>query len=305
MSFYSGNELSNKFDLNKNDLPSIREKNKMPFIRRGNTIYYLSSFEENKKTRDILTSRECAIMSISNNKGGVKKTTSTINIGSSFAFRGLKVLLIDADRQCNLTRHFKVETKSIVESMDDGKLEVTSIKNDIYRFGKLDIVGNDFKRKLDYDFDYKVLDNLLKTVKKEYDIIIFDTPPEIEKVTLACLKVSDYVFIPLLPDEYSTIGAINLLEVISNINIKLLGGFITANHKNYSTDIVAIENIQTIFKDVGSHLCPTYISNSNIFEEIATRRDKNSILEFQPKHKCTSEYLELTNYLMYKMIEGS
>lgn len=303
MSFMSGNELSNTLNMNKNDLPFLREEKRMPFTRRGNAIYYLSSFEDVIKSRDILTSSECKILSISNNKGGVRKTTGTINIGSSLAFYGYKVLLIDMDAQCNLTSLMKVRGKSIVDAINGGELEISNIKNDIYRYGRLDVVGNDFSNELEFGFDYKKLESVIDKVKKKYDIIIIDTPPQVKDVTLQCLKVSDFVFVPLLPDELSTIGAVKLLDILGNYDIKLLGGMITSNHKNYSTDIASIANLQKIFIEMGSRICPTYISDSTIFNEIAIMRDKNSILEYQPRHKCTAEYLQVTDYIVYSMLE--
>lgn len=303
MSFMSGNELSINLNMNKNDLPSLREKRRMPFTRRGNAIYYLSSFEDVIKSRNALTSFGCQVLTISNNKGGVRKTTSAINVSSTLAFYGYKVLVIDMDAQCNLTSLMKVKTKSIVDAINDGELEVTNIKNDIYRYGRLDVVGNDFSNELEFGFDYKKLEILIDKAKEKYDIIVFDTPPQVKDLTPQCLKVSDFVFVPLLPDELSTIGAVKLLDILGDYNVKLLGGMITSNHKNYSTDIASIANLQKIFIDMGSRICPTYVSDSTIFNEIAIMRNQNSVLEYQPRHKCTAEYLQVVDYIVYSMLE--
>lgn len=307
MSFANSNELAIHLEVNKNTIPSKRKQYKIPYLKRGKMFYHLRDFEKTIQVRDSFQKKKlCKVITLGNNKGGVAKTTSVINISSTLAFYGYKVLMIDMDMQCNLSRHFnkKDSDNNIITALEGKDISIFNLENTNYPFGKLDLIINDLSLESRFDkFSATKLDKVLSNLKSEYDFIIIDTPPSIRDITPQCLDVSDYAFMPLKPDAYSTSGAINFIELIDKHKVKLLGGIITSNNKRFISDSINISEIENIFNSVESTICSTHISNSTIFSEVSML-SKHSVLDLQPKHKCCEEYLKVTDFMLDNINKG-
>jgi chromosome partitioning protein len=140
------------------------------------------------------------IVALSNHKGGVGKTTSTVNIGAGLNRLGYKVLLIDLDPQCNLTQSLgqKDSGENIYTALS-GKTKLTPITVlpglDIVT-STLDLSGAEIELTGQPGREY-ILKELVDPIRKKYDYILIDCPPSLGLLTINSLTASDIVLIPL------------------------------------------------------------------------------------------------------------
>jgi chromosome partitioning protein len=176
------------------------------------------------------------IITLLNQKGGVGKTTTTMNLGGYFSKKGYKVLLVDLDPQANLTTGFGVmnEPKNIYGSLlkeyspnpyvIDTNLSILISHRNLSGFDRA--VVND----IDKEF---LLSEILKSLKNEYDIIFIDCPPSLGLLTLNALVAADKIIVPLEAQVFSIDGLSSVFETISKVqkrlneNLILLGIFLT------------------------------------------------------------------------------
>lgn len=182
------------------------------------------------------------VVSVINYKGGVGKTTITANLASEMANRGKKVLIIDLDPQTNLTfSYIKVEKwssdyeqnrtiKYWFDSIIDGTRPIPSFKELIIKKSGVDLIcshlglinvdielaaglsaGTERQHRNNYIKTYSYIKNELVTLEQEYDIVLFDCPPNFSIVTKNALIASDYYIVPAKMDYLSTLG-INQLK---------------------------------------------------------------------------------------------
>jgi len=176
------------------------------------------------------------IISVSNHKGGVGKTTSVINIGAGLYNLKNKVLLIDLDPQANLTQSLGIinPPKDIYGAIR-GKYELDPIEIqpgfDVIP-STLDLSGAEVELSGETGREY-ILKELLETVKGKYDFILIDTPPSLGLLTINSLTACQEVIIPLQAQYLALQGLTKLMEIIDKINhrlnrdLKLGGVFIT------------------------------------------------------------------------------
>lgn len=195
------------------------------------------------------------VISIINNKGGVGKTTLTANIGAQLAYEGYNVLLIDTDAQANLTLSLveadvyrnQIEMTKTIRNLyatyfDDGKLiELESIiikpnKTNLLVNDRLDLICSHPKlNEILEEFNFSrskiskrnkklveleflsILRSALKNLKNEYDFILIDCPPSLDKLTKNALVASDHYFVPVKLDYLSKDGLTNLLSTIDTL----------------------------------------------------------------------------------------
>ena len=145
-------------------------------------------------------------VAIANQKGGVGKTTTAVNLCASLAYRGQKVLLVDSDPQGNTTTGFgldKVRTKSIYDVMLRGMTARDAVIET--RFGSIigsspDLAGANVEL-VDIPGREFLLMHKLRSLKDSYDYILIDCPPSLELLTLNALVAADTVLVPVQSDE--------------------------------------------------------------------------------------------------------
>ena len=181
------------------------------------------------------------IIAVSNQKGGVGKTSTCVNLAAGLALKGKKVLLCDLDPQGNATTGLGVEKSSLEASVynvliDDRTVKSATIKTNIDNLfllpSNIDLAGAEVEL-VSMRGREKKLDVALKKVKGEYDYIIIDCPPAIGLITINALAASDSVLIPIQSEYYALEGlsqlmnTINLVKKALNPDLTIEGVLIT------------------------------------------------------------------------------
>lgn len=169
------------------------------------------------------------IISLANQKGGVGKTTTAINLAASLATQGKKVLIVDADPQANASSGLGVDIRTleftIYECLIDGVPPVQAIhKTEVANLdilpSHIDLVGAEIEM-LNLDNREKVMQQILTGLKSSYDYILIDCSPSLGLITVNALTASDSVIIPVQCEYFALEGISKLLNTIKIIKSKL------------------------------------------------------------------------------------
>jgi chromosome partitioning protein len=237
------------------------------------------------------------VISLLNHKGGVGKTTSTINIGAGLAKLGKRVLLLDLDPQANLTLSLGVgrQKVSIYESLrgESELMPVTVKENFDIIPATLDLSGAEMELINEAGREY-ILKELFEPLQMEYDYIIIDCPPSLGLLTLNALTSSNFVIIPLQTEFLALQGLTKIKQVVDKVRFRLnkqltiLGVVATMydNRKVLNRDVV-----DTIRKYFGEKVFETMIrDNVSLAEAPASRQD---IFEYSGRSNGADDYLAL------------
>ena len=243
------------------------------------------------------------ILAISNQKGGVGKTTTAINLSAALAQKGFKTLLIDLDPQGNATLSFldpEQITSSIYEALiEDGK----TIHDAVHKtnLDKLDIVPArislaKFESKMlgDIDSHFRMKDRL-KPLTSGYRYIVIDTPPTLGLLTVNALVASTHLLVPIQSSYFALEGTDDLLETVEKIkarpnpDLEFLGVVITIHDKRTILGRDIKNHIKQVF---GPKVFRTIISRSVRLEESPAY--KEPIFSFAPHSAGALQYYKLS-----------
>jgi len=250
------------------------------------------------------------ILAIANQKGGVGKTTTAINLAAACALRGKKVLLIDLDPQGNSSISFLPPqdiTDSAYELLIDNNIETAQT---IYRSkletldlipAKINLAKVEAKLVGDFDAIFRLKDRL-SAVRDRYDIIVLDTPPTLGLITVNALVAATHVLIPIQSSYFALEGTDDLLETIEKVRsrpnpeLQLLGVLVTLHDKRTMLGKEVHEQIRRVF---GGKTFETVITRSVRLEESPAH--KETIFTYAPQSTGASEYAHLCEEVLRRV----
>ena len=256
------------------------------------------------------------IIAVTNQKGGVGKTTSTFNIAAGLSTAGKKVLVVDMDPQAHLTSAMGYIPEQIEETIADAfeaLIRVDPIaKNDIeeliIRRNDMDLLpANISLSPIDVAIvtatarEY-LLREILTFIRSNYDYILIDCPPSLGMLAINALTAADTAIVPIkaqfldLKGFYPLKNSIELVQRKTNRNLKIQGVFLTAYDKRLKESQETLRDTVKICEDETIELLNTKISASTD-AGAASRRGKN-IFEYKPDCKVAEEYSSLVEEIL-------
>lgn len=249
-------------------------------------------------------------IAIANQKGGVGKTTTAINLAAAMAYKGKRTLLVDLDPQANSTISFldlhevnlsayefltenDVAWQDVIKPTKIEKLDLMPARINLAKLeGKL--VGE-----LDAPFRLK---DRLDVVRRNYDVIILDSPPTLGLITVNSLVAATHLIIPIQSSFFALEGTDDLLETVQRIkarpnpHLEVLGVLVTLHDRRTTLSRDIFEQIKQVF---GSKVFETSISRSVRLEESPAYRE--SIFTFAPGSSGAIEYSKLCDEVLQRV----
>ncbi len=250
------------------------------------------------------------IISITNQKGGVGKTTTAINLAAALAQKGMRTLLIDLDPQGNSTMSY-VDRKTVETSMYEVLTDSSVTFKEIIRssgFPNLDLAPArislaKIEAKLLGEFDSHFrLREKIDPVRRKYDAVLIDTPPTLGLITVNAMVASSHILIPIQSSYFALEGTDDLLETIDKIkarpnpHLRILGVVITLHDRRTVLGKDVYKQIASVF---GDKLFKTTISKSVRLEESPAHQE--SIFSYAPRSSGAAEYYSLSEEVLSRV----
>ena len=251
------------------------------------------------------------IIAITNQKGGVGKTTTAINLAAALASKGVKTLVVDMDPQANSSMSFLDihELKlSLYDALTEDSIHLADVIQPAEKVANLFIAPSTIalakiEAKLvgELDSHFRLKDEL-QAIQDGYDYVIIDTPPTLGIITVNALVAATHVLIPIQASYFALEGTDDLLETIDKIKVRanpqlqILGALITMYDKRTLLAKDIYEQIQHVF---GARVFETVITKSVRLEESPAYRE--SIFTFAPRSTGAYEYYRLSEEVLSRV----
>src|SRR5437899_4126478 len=250
------------------------------------------------------TPSKTQVIALANQKGGVAKTTTTLNLGVAFAEQGYKVLLIDLDPQGNLTMSQGLNPDTIEKSMFDVLVHrmpisevIETVEVDI-AVSSIDLAGADMALSSQIGRE-RALDKALAPIRNDYDFIMIDTPPSLGLLTINAFVAATGVIVPVQTEYLSLRGLVqleNTLQMVrENLNpqVAIMGIVPTMFDKRMTHSREADEILRESFGDLVYH---TRIRKTVRFAEAPVKG--TSVLAYEPGGEAADLYRDLAKEVL-------
>src|SRR5881227_2701099 len=244
------------------------------------------------------------VIAFANQKGGVAKTTTTLNLAAAFAEKGHRVLCVDMDPQGNLTMSQGIDPDGLELSMYDVLVHHTSIREVIRKreidiaCASIDLAGAEIAMSTQIGRE-RSLSKAFKAIEDDYDFICIDTPPSLGLLTINALTAADKVLVPVQCEYLSMRGLIQLQNTLSMIRENL----------NPDVDIEGIlptlvdtrtvhakEAIELLEENFGNQVFASRITKTVCFAEAPVKG--MSVLKYDPDGKAAYAYRQLAKEVL-------
>ena len=250
------------------------------------------------------------ILVVANQKGGVGKTTTAINLSAALAQKGYKTLLVDTDPQGNGTLSFlEVDQlgSSLYDALTDPDIPIskiilpTSLKNLYLAPSRISLAKFESKMIGEMDGHFRLKD-ALQEVLPEYPFVVIDTPPTLGLLTVNALVAATHLLVPIQSSYFALEGTDDLLETVEKIrnrpnpNLTFLGVVITLHDRRTILGKDIKNHIHEVF---GNKVLKTVISRNIRLEESPAY--KEAIFSFAPNSKGALEYYKLSEEVIERV----
>jgi chromosome partitioning protein len=244
------------------------------------------------------------VISFANQKGGVAKTTTTLNLGVAFAEHGLKVLLVDLDPQGNLTMSQGLNPDSIERSMFDVLVHRLPIQEVVHHaevdlaVSSIDLAGAELALSSMIGRE-RALEKALVEVKDGYDYVLIDTPPSLGLLTINALVASNGVIVPVQCEYLSLRGLVQLENTLSMIRENLnpqveIEGILPTMYD--SRTLHSREAVEILQENFGDLVFGTKIRKTVRYAEAPVKG--SSVLKYDPSGSAAEAYRELAKEVL-------
>ncbi|MGX4598057.1 ParA family protein [Faecalimicrobium sp. JNUCC 81] len=242
------------------------------------------------------------VIAVFNQKGGVGKTTTNVNLSASMGKMGKKILVLDLDPQGNTTSGYGVDKNSVESTIYEVMLDSLDIREAIIgtEFDNVDIVaaatelsGAEIELTTMKDREF-ILKNALKPIREEYDYIFIDCPPSLGMLTINSLTAVDSVLIPIQCEYYALEGVSQLMETIKlvksrlNPSLDIQGVVLSMFDGRANLSIQVVEEVKRYFK--GSVYTTLIPRNVRLAEAPSHGKP---VIYYDSKCRGTEAYMEL------------
>jgi chromosome partitioning protein len=244
------------------------------------------------------------VYAFTNQKGGVAKTTTTLNLAAAFVEAGFRVLCVDLDPQANLTMSQGIDPDTLELSMYDVLVHGTSMREVIRKrevdiaCASIDLAGAEIAMSTMIGRE-RALQKGLNPVKEDYDYVFIDTPPSLGLLTINALTASDKVIVPVQCEYLSMRGLVQLQNTLSMIRENLnpdveIEGILPTLVDNRT--VHAKEAIEILEENFGDRVFASRINKTVRFAEAPVKG--MSVLKYDPDGKAAYAYRQLAKEVL-------
>ena len=249
-------------------------------------------------------------ISLINNKGGVGKTTSTLNIGMALSTKGKKVLLVDIDPQGNLSDAFidinqvQYTIKDLIEGTisDINQVIKRGVKPNIDLLPSNNLLNGTEGKIINKMAKETLLKRIIDPIKSNYDYVLIDCPPSLNTLVINSLVASSEAIIPIATEYHALTGTNTIINTIKEViafkqmlndRLVLSGVFITKYDERTNNDREIAEIIRNNFNGA----CFKTMIRTNVKIKDATNNHK-SVIEYDPQSNGALDYMQLADEII-------
>lgn len=249
------------------------------------------------------------VIAITNQKGGVGKTTTTINLGASLTKLGKEVLLLDIDPQGNTTSGVGIQKQSIKRCVYDvlvsgfpldAVILPTEVKGLSLAPASIQLAGAEIELVPSMSREEK-LRQRMQDIREEYDFVLIDCPPSLGLLTVNALTAADSVLVPIQCEYYALEGLSQLVNTVKlvqrhlNKNLKLEGALLTMYDPRTNLAAQVVSEVKAYF---GKQVYDTIIPRNVRLSEAPSHG--KTILDYDPRSKGAEVYMKLAEEVLSK-----